>query len=66
MADVSKKIKEIKKMVKVGKYFIINKPRQSGKTTILYLLEKNLTKDDYVPILNYYPGSLLDYHIHLM
>ncbi len=56
MADVSKKIKEIKKMVKEGKYFTINKPRQSGKTTILYLLEKNLMKDDYVPILISFEG----------
>lgn len=44
MADVSKKIKEIKRMVESGKYFTINKPRQSGKTTILYLLEKKYYK----------------------
>ncbi|PUU86348.1 MAG: PD-(D/E)XK nuclease superfamily [Halanaerobium sp.] len=37
IADVSKKITEIEKMVEEGKYFTINKPRQSGKTTILYL-----------------------------
>ncbi|TDP81427.1 PD-(D/E)XK nuclease superfamily protein [Halanaerobium saccharolyticum] len=56
MADVSKKIREIEKMVAEGKYFTINKPRQSGKTTILYLLEKNLMKDDYIPILISFEG----------
>lgn len=40
IADVSKKITEIEKMVEEGKYFTINKPRLSGKTTILYLLKK--------------------------
>ena len=47
MADVSKKIREIEKMVAEGKYFTINKPRQSGKTTILYLLKKHLEKKEY-------------------
>ncbi|MFW6001688.1 MAG: AAA-like domain-containing protein [Halanaerobium sp.] len=56
MADVSKKINAIEKMVEEGKYFTINKPRQSGKTTILYLLEKNLLKDDFIPILISFEG----------
>jgi len=47
IADVSKKITEIEKMVEEGKYFTINKPRQSGKTTILYLLKKRLEKKGY-------------------
>ncbi len=47
MADVSKKIKAIEKMVEEGKYFTINKPRQSGKTTILYLLKKRLEEKNY-------------------
>jgi hypothetical protein len=47
MADVIKKITEIEKMVAEGKYFTINKPRQSGKTTILYLLKKHLEKKEY-------------------
>jgi hypothetical protein len=56
MADVSKKINVIEKMVEAGKYFTINKPRQSGKTTILYLLEKKLLKDGFVPILISFEG----------
>ena len=56
MADVSKKINAIEKMVEAGKYFTINKPRQSGKTTILYLLEKKLMKDNFIPILISFEG----------
>src|SRR6056297_3644664 len=47
IADVSKKINAIEKMVEEGKYFTINKPRQSGKTTILYLLKKRLEEKNY-------------------
>ncbi|PTX17788.1 AAA-like domain-containing protein [Halanaerobium congolense] len=48
MADVSKKINVIEKMVEAGKYFTINKPRQFGKTTIFYLLKRELTKTGYL------------------
>ncbi|MFN2340909.1 MAG: AAA-like domain-containing protein [Halanaerobium sp.] len=47
MADVSKKIKAIEKMVEAGKYLIVSKPHQTGKTTILYLLRKSLQKSNY-------------------
>ncbi|SDL04957.1 AAA-like domain-containing protein [Halanaerobium congolense] len=47
MADVSKKIAAIEKMVEEGKYFTINKPRQFGKTTIIHLLKKRLEEKDY-------------------
>jgi len=40
MADVSKKIEVIKKMINDGYYFTINSGRQKGKTTILSILEK--------------------------
>ncbi len=36
MADVSKKHKRIQAMVEDGDYFIINRPRQYGKTTALH------------------------------
>lgn len=42
MADVSRKIDVIMKMATAGDYFIINRPRQYGKTTTLSLLEKKL------------------------
>jgi len=47
MVDISKKIDDvIVRLIKKGKYFTINRPRQYGKTTTMYLLDKKL-KDDY-------------------
>lgn len=40
MVDVSNKLKETIKLIDKGRYFIINRPRQYGKTTIVYLLNK--------------------------
>ncbi len=34
MADTSRKIEDIIRLVDKGKYFTINRPRQFGKTTI--------------------------------
>ena len=49
MADVSKKLEAVVKMVERGDYFIINRPRQYGKTTTLYSLSDALRKTgDYV------------------
>ena len=42
MADVSKKLAQTIQLIAKGKYFIINRPRQYGKTTILYNLAKTL------------------------
>jgi AAA-like domain len=42
MADVSKKLAQVFTMVERGKYFIINRPRQYGKTTTLYSLSEKL------------------------
>ena len=46
MADTSKKIEKIIKMIDYGDYFTINRPRQYGKTTTIALLEKRL-KEKY-------------------
>ena len=49
MADVSKKLERVYNMVEDGDYFIINRPRQYGKTTSLYGIESILLKnDDYL------------------
>jgi AAA-like domain/PD-(D/E)XK nuclease superfamily len=49
MADVSAKMTEILKLVEKGHYFIINRPRQYGKTTTLYELSAALRKrGDYI------------------
>ena len=46
IADTSKKIEKITKMIDYGDYFTINRPRQYGKTTTIALLEKRL-KEKY-------------------
>jgi AAA-like domain len=49
MADTSAKFKAIMRLVEQGKYFAINRPRQYGKTTMLFALTDALKKnDDYV------------------
>ena len=51
MADVSSKLKEVLDMVELGEYFIINRPRQYGKTTTLFIIADTLEKKgDYFVI----------------
>lgn len=49
MADISAKIDATYKMVEDGAYFIINRPRQYGKTTMLYTIaDKLIASAQYV------------------
>ncbi len=49
MADVSGKLAKVIRMIESGDYFIINRPRQYGKTTMLYSIAAQLRKrDDYM------------------
>ena len=49
MADISHKLAATLQLVERGKYFIINRPRQYGKTTMLYTLARSLREQgDYV------------------
>ena len=49
MADVSKQLAQTLDMVEIGEYFIINRPRQYGKTTTLFsLADKLCTQGDYI------------------
>ncbi len=49
MADVSKKLARTIRLVEDGEYFIINRPRQYGKTTMLHNVERALnTEEDYI------------------
>lgn len=51
MVDVSKKIDKIMTLIYNEEYFIINRPRQYGKTTTLFLLNNKLKQmEDYLPI----------------
>ena len=56
MVDISDKLENIKKLVEKEKYFIINRPRQYGKTTTLVALENNL-KDEYLVISISFEGT---------
>lgn len=44
MVNLDSRLAEIKKMVDAGKYFVINRGRQYGKTTTLKALEQYLSK----------------------
>lgn len=49
MVDLSNRIRQIiNQYIESGQYFTINRARQYGKTTLLYLLEKELRKQDYL------------------
>lgn len=51
MVDTSKKIDKIIKLIDNEEYFIINRPRQYGKTTTLFLLNNKLKEiPEYLPI----------------
>ncbi|WP_448519252.1 hypothetical protein [Rhodoflexus sp.] len=42
MMDDSRRFRSIMAMVEYGNYFVINRPRQYGKTTMLFALMKHL------------------------
>ncbi len=51
MADASRKLEQVVAIVEEGEYFIINRPRQYGKTTMLHLLNERLNQlEDYMPV----------------
>ena len=51
MVDISNKTGQIVKMIESGDYFVIDRPRQYGKTTTIYMVSRHLkTSDEYFPI----------------
>jgi predicted AAA+ superfamily ATPase len=44
LIDTSNKLKQTMKCIDKGKYFVINRPRQYGKTTTIFLLNNKLEK----------------------
>lgn len=46
MVDTSKKLDKILKLVENEAYFIINRPRQYGKTTTMFLLDRRLNSTE--------------------
>ncbi len=52
MADVSKQLEQTFEMIEKGKYFIINRPRQYGKTTTLYTMAHLLNQSGKYLVFN--------------
>lgn len=48
MADMTRRIRQIRNLVDTGAYFTINRARQYGKTTTLAALDKGLSGDYFV------------------
>ena len=55
MVDISGKLTQIRAMVDRGDYFTINRARQYGKTTTLFMLEKML-REDYTVVSTSFEG----------
>jgi hypothetical protein len=45
IVDINKKLNNVSQLIERGKYFVINRPRQYGKTT-LYMLERTLENNE--------------------
>jgi len=56
MVDINKKLDVIEKMVNRGDYFVINRPRQYGKTTIISALARRLN-EKYLVIRTSFEGT---------
>lgn len=55
MVDISGKLDSITKLIEKGSYFTINRPRQYGKTTTMFFLEKRLM-NNYLVIRTSFEG----------
>lgn len=56
MVNIQNKLNDIMRMVEAGEYFTINRPRQYGKTTTLFMLEKRLEQEGYLVISTSFEG----------
>lgn len=45
MVDINDNLRKIKSMVDEEQYFVINRPRQYGKTTTIYMLKQYLKEE---------------------
>lgn len=67
MVDISGRVKEItSEYVDKGKYFTINRARQYGKTTTLYLLERHLEKEYLVIRLSFEAADEMFSSLHML
>jgi hypothetical protein len=57
MADTSEKLRQTFALIEAGEYFIINRPRQYGKTTTMSMLLRKLKQmEEYLPISTSFEG----------
>lgn len=61
MVDISDRLKTMKEMIDEGRYFTINRGRQYGKTTTLYLLQRYLQDEYAVLSLDFQAISTADF-----
>ena len=61
MVDLSGRLEEIKSMIDAEKYFVINRARQYGKTTILSALEEYLKEEYEVVSLDFQAMSSFEF-----
>lgn len=52
VVDTSNKLRKIIKLIDNQEYFIINRPRQYGKTTTLFMLEKTLMENEEYSVIS--------------
>ena len=55
MVDIGDKVEKVIELIEKGKYFVISRPRQYGKTTMIYALEQKL-KNCYMIISTSFEG----------
>ncbi len=64
MMDNSAKLKSVMDMVEAGEYFTINRPRQYGKTTMLFFINDALEKmEGYLPTKMNFQGIDEKWHV---
>jgi len=57
MMDISAKMEKVMELIDYGDYFTISRPRQYGKTTLLFTIEEKLkNSDEYFPIVLNFQG----------
>lgn len=61
MVDIENRLREIKELVAEGKYFVINRARQYGKTTTLWALQQYLQPEFVSVLLSFQKLSSLDF-----
>ena len=63
MVDTSNKLRQTLDMVEIGEYFVINRPRQYGKTTMLANIQNHLSQsEEYFPIALNFQGIDRQWH----